>query len=85
MFQSRLQNRPNLYMCERISSDYYQIYMSHFAYTRKMRYPLNLVLESWEYLWSYLTFWVVILDYGLKIHKLLIRTLVMLQKLLEIY
>ena len=30
--------------------------MSHFAYVCKMRCPLNLVLESWEYLWSYLTF-----------------------------
>ena len=29
---------------------------------------------------SYLTFWVVILDYGLKLHKLSIHTLVMLQK-----
>ena len=28
-------------------------YMSHFAYACKMRYPLNLVLESWEYLWFY--------------------------------
>ena len=54
--------------------------MSHFAYACKMRYPLNLVFESWEYFWSYLTFWVVILDYGLKLHKLSIRTLVMLQK-----
>ena len=27
-----------------------------------MRYPLNLVLESWEYLWLYLTFWIVIVD-----------------------
>ena len=44
-----------------------------------MRYPLNLVLESWEYLWSYLTFCVVILDYGLKLHKLSIHTLDMLQ------
>ena len=26
------------------------IYMSHFAYACKMRYLLNLVLESWEYL-----------------------------------
>ena len=34
-------------------------------------YPLNLVLENSEYLW---------LDYGLKLHKLLIHTLVMLQK-----
>ena len=56
------------------------LYMSHFSYVCKMRYPLNLVLESWEYLWSYLTFWVVILDYGLKLHKLSIHTLVMLQK-----
>ena len=29
------------------------IHMSHFAYACKMRYPLNLVLESWEYLWFY--------------------------------
>ena len=29
------------------------IHMSHFAYGCKMRYPLNLVLESWEYLWFY--------------------------------
>ena len=36
------------------------IYMSHFSYACKMWYPLNLVLESWEYLWSYLTFWAVI-------------------------
>ena len=61
------------------------IYMSHFAYVCKMRCPLNLVLESWEYLWSYLTFWVVILDYGLKLHKLSIHTLIMLQKWLEIH
>ena len=27
-----------------------------------MQYPLNLVLESWEYLWSFLTFGVVIAD-----------------------
>ena len=27
-----------------------------------MGYPLNLVLENLEYLWSYLTFWVVIVD-----------------------
>ena len=36
--------------------------MSHFSYACKMRFPLNLVLESSEYLWSYLTFWVVIVD-----------------------
>ena len=29
------------------------IHMSHFSYACKMRYPLNLVLESWEYLWFY--------------------------------
>ena len=40
----------------------HETYMSHFSYMCKMRYPLNLVLESWEYLWSYLTFWVVIVD-----------------------
>ena len=45
--------------------------MSHFAYACKMWYPLNLVLESWEYLWFCLTFCIVILDYGLKLHKLL--------------
>ena len=50
-----------------------------------MRYPLKLVLESWEYLWSYFTFCVVILDYGLKLHKLSIRTIVMLQKWIEIH
>ena len=27
--------------------------MSHFSYACKMRYPLNLVLENWEYLWFY--------------------------------
>ena len=62
-----------------------KIYMSHFAYACKMRYPLNLVLESWEYLWFYWTFCIVILDYGLKLHKLSNHTLVMLQKWLEIY
>ena len=51
----------------------------------KMRYPLNLVLENWEYLWFYWTFCIVILDYGLKLHKLSIHTLVMLQKWLEIH
>ena len=45
-----------------------------------MRYPLNLVLENWEYLLFYLAFWIVILDGGLKLHKLFIHTLVMLQK-----
>ena len=60
-------------------------YMSHFAYACKMRYLLNLVLESWEYLWFYWTFCIVILDYGLKLHKLSNHTLVMLQKWLEIH
>ena len=59
--------------------------MSHFAYACKMWYPLNLVLESWEYLWFYWTFCIVILDYGLKLHKLSNHTLVMLQKWLEIH
>ena len=62
-----------------------KIYMSHFAYACKMRYPLNLVLESWEYLWFYWTFCIVILDYGLKLHNLLNHALVMLQKWLEIH
>ena len=61
------------------------LYMSHFSYACKMLCPLNLVLESWEYLWFYLTFWIAILDCGLKLHKLSIHTLVMLQKWLEIY
>ena len=60
-------------------------YMSHFAYACKMRYPLNLVLESWEYLWFYWTFCIVILDYGLKLHKLSNHILGMLQKWLEIH
>ena len=59
--------------------------MSHFAYARKMRYPLNLVLENSEYLWFYWTFCIVILDYGLKLHKLSNHTLVILQKWLEIH
>ena len=54
--------------------------MSHFAYAYKMRYPLNLVLENIEYLSFYWTFCIVILDYGLKLHKLSNHTLVMLQK-----
>ena len=59
--------------------------MSHFSYACKMRYPLNLVLENCEYLWFYLTFWIAILDCDLKLHKLLIHTLVMLQKWIEIH
>ena len=60
-------------------------HMSHFAYACKMRYPLNLVLKSWEYLWFYWTFCIVILDYGLKLHKLSNHILGMLQKWLEIH
>ena len=60
-------------------------HMSHFAYACKMQYPLNLVLENIEYLWFYWTFCIVILDYGLKLHKLSNHTLVMLQKWLEIH
>ena len=59
--------------------------MSHFSYACKMQYPLNLVLESWEYLWSYLTFWIVIADGDLKLPKLLIHTLLVLQKWVEIH
>ena len=47
-----------------------KIPLSHFAYACKMRCPLNLVLENSEYLWFYLTFCIVILDCGLKLHKL---------------
>ena len=61
------------------------LHMSHFAYACKMRCPLNLVLEKSEYLWFYWTFCIVILDYGLKLHKLSNHTLVMLQKWLEIH
>ena len=45
-----------------------------------MRYPLNLVLQNWEYLWFYLTFWAVTADGDLKLPKLSIHTHVMLQK-----
>ena len=65
--------------------EFVAINMSHFSYACKMRCPLNLVLEKCEYLWFYLTFWIAILDCGLKLHKLSIHTLVMLQKWLEIY
>ena len=60
-------------------------HMSHFSCLHKMRYPHNLVLENWEYLWFYWTFWIVIIDCGLKLHKLLIHTLLMLQKGPEIH
>ena len=66
-------------------NQYLDINMSHFSYSCKMRCPLYLVLENWEYLWFYLTFWIAILDCGLKLHKLSIHTLVMLQKEIEIH
>ena len=50
-----------------------------------MQCPLNLVLENCEYLWFYLTFWIVTLDSGLKFPMLSIHTLVMLEKGLEIH
>ena len=31
----------------------FRLHMSHFSYSHKMRCPLNLVLENWEYLWFY--------------------------------
>ena len=62
-----------------------KIDISHFSYSCKMRCLLNLVLENLEYLWFYLTFWIAILDGGLKLHKLSIHTLVMLEKELEIH
>ena len=51
----------------------------------KMRCLLNLVLENSKYLWFYWTFCIVILDYGLKLHKLSNHTLVILQNWLEIH
>ena len=51
----------------------------------KMRYLLNFMLENLKYLWFYLTFWVVILNGGLKLHQLSIHTIVMFQKLLKIH
>ena len=57
----------------------------HFLFDYSLLYasaqhPLNLVLENCEYLWFYLTFWIAILDCDLKLHKLSIHTLMMLQK-----
>ena len=43
----------NLNDTSQFSEDIMEIYMSHFAYACKMRYPLNLVLEKSEYLWFY--------------------------------
>ena len=54
--------------------------MYDFSYLCKMRCPLNLVLENCKYLTFYCTFWVVTSDGGLKLPKLLINTLVILQK-----
>ena len=62
-----------------------KMFMSHFSYSHKMRCPLNLVLENCKYLRFYWTFWIVILDGELKLHKLSIHTLVMLQKGQEIH
>ena len=70
----------NLNDTTQFREDLMEIYMSHFSYSCKMWCTLNLVLESWENLWFYLTFWIAILDCGLKLHKLSIHTLVMLQK-----
>ena len=84
--QTKFQKTSNVWNVTVRMNDKCCIYnMSHFAYACKMRYPLNLVLESWKYLWFYWTFCIVILDYGLKLHKLSIHTLVMLQKWLEIH
>ena len=41
---------------------FHETYMSHFSYLHKMRCPLNLVLENWEYIRFYWTFWIVNLD-----------------------
>ena len=42
-----------IYHLDFLQENHSSKYMSHFAYACKMRYPLNLVLESWEYLWFY--------------------------------
>ena len=56
-------------------------YLNHRMYTM----DIVVLLESQEYLWFYLTFWIAILDCGWKLHRLSIHTLVMLQKWLKIY
>ena len=68
-----------------LSDNMSRLHMSHFTYACKMQCPLNLVLENSKYLWFYWTFCIVILDYGLKLHKLSNHTLVILQKWLEIH
>ena len=60
-------------------------YMYDFSNLCKMRCPLNLVLENFKYLWFYLTFWVVISNGSLKLPKLSICILVILQKWVEIH
>ena len=70
---------------EKLKCSVDNIHMSHFSYACKMWYPLNLMLEKSKYLWFYWTFCIVILHCGLKLHKLLNHTLVMLQKWLEIH
>ena len=61
------------------------IYMTFLSYLSKMRCPLNLVFENFKYLWFYWTFLVVISNGGLKLPKLSIYTIVMLQKWLKIH
>ena len=51
----------------------------------KVQCLLNLVLENFKYLLFYLTFWVVISNGSLKLPKLSIHTLVMLQKWVEMH
>ena len=60
-------------------------YMYDLRKVCKMQYPLNLMLENCKYPTFYLTFQVVISNGGLKLPKLLIHTLVMLKKWLEIH
>ena len=60
-------------------------HMTLLAYLCKLRFVLNLVLENFKYLWFYWTVWVVISNGGLKLPKLSIHTIVMLQKLIEIH
>ena len=73
-----------VFLLQFCTSNWSETYMSHFAYACKMRCPLNLVFENSEYLWFYWSFCIVILDYGLKLHKLSNHTLVILQKWLKI-
>ena len=55
-------------------------YMRVLSNLCKMRCSLNFVLENWKYLWFHSTFWVVISNGGLKLPKLSIHALLMLQK-----